>query len=156
MKINFIVIGKSTKYITEGIVEYKKRLRKYVKFEIIEIPALKNTKKLSIKEQKNKEALLLKSYLEKSNNNFLLDENAKQYSSVDFAKMLKNKMISGQKNINFIVGGPYGFADDLLKGKHQKISLSKMTFTHQMIRLFFVEQIYRAMTIIKGEPYHNN
>ncbi len=155
MKINFIVIGKSNKYIKEGILEYTKRLRKYINFEIIEIPALKNSKNLSEKEQKKKEAILFEKYLKNCNNNILLDENGKQYSSTNFAKLIKNKTVSGQKCVNFIVGGPYGFSDELLARNYEKMALSKMTFSHQMVRLFFVEQIYRAMTIIKGEPYHH-
>jgi len=155
MKVNFIVVGKTNKYIKEGILEYQKRLRKYINFEIIEIPALKNSKNLSKKEQKNKEAVLLEKYLGNCNNNILLDENGKHYSSIEFAELIKNKTINSQKCVNFIVGGPYGFSDELLYRRYQKMALSKMTFSHQMVRLFFVEQIYRAMTIIKGEPYHH-
>jgi len=155
MKINFIVIGKSNKYIKDGIFEYQKRLRKYINFEIIEIPALKNSKNLSENEQKIKEANLLEKYLENCSNNILLDENGKHYTSSDFAKMISNKTIIGSKCVNFIVGGPYGFSNELLARKYPKMALSKMTFSHQMVRLFFVEQIYRAMTIIKGEPYHH-
>lgn len=155
MKINFIVIGKSNSYIKKGVEEYQKRMRKYINFEITEIAIPKKLSKLSKKEQKKEEQKLLAPYFSSCNKNYLLDENGKQFTSVEFSELIQKDMIAGQKCVNFVVGGAYGFSDEILSGKFQKISLSKMTFSHQMVRLFFVEQIYRAMTILKSEPYHH-
>lgn len=156
MKIKFILNGKTEEdYLLTGISAYEKRLTHYVSFETIVIPALKNTKALSVAQQKEKEAELLFKEIESSDRLILLDENGKDHNSVEFAGFLQQQMNSGIKNLIFVVGGPYGFSDAVYKRANGIIALSKMTFSHQMVRLFFVEQIYRGMTILKNEPYHH-
>ena len=156
MKITLIAIGKTDdQYIIDGIEKYLKRLKHYIKFEIQIIPDIKNTKNLSAEEQKTKEAEL---FLKNINNNddvIILDERGLQLSSTHFADLLNKKMIGSVQHLVFLIGGPYGFDDSIYKRANYKLSLSKMTFSHQMIRLFFVEQVYRAYTILKGEPYHH-
>lgn len=156
MKISMIVIGKTEeKYLTEGIEKYLKRLKHYINFSLIEIPELKNTKSLSEEQQKAKEAELIRKLLGSSDAVVLLDDKGKTFNSVEFSGYLNKKMISGLQHLVFIVGGPYGFDQSIYDRAAEKISLSKMTFSHQMVRLFFVEQVYRAFTILKGEPYHH-
>lgn len=156
MKITLLTIGKTDdKYIIEGIEKYVKRLKHYISYTIIEIPDLKNTKSLSTDQQKAKEAELLRKHIGQGDFVILLDERGKEYTSVQFATFLNKKMVSGLQNLVFIVGGPYGFDQTIYDLAGDKLSLSKMTFSHQMIRLFFTEQIYRAFTILKGEPYHH-
>lgn len=156
MKVSLIVIGKTnSKYLIEGENEYLKRLKHYIPVEYKVIPDLKNTKNLTEDQQKQKEGDLIKNHISSQDYLVLLDENGKQYSSEQFADFFQKQMLSGIKNVVFIVGGPYGFSDEIYKMAHEKISLSKMTFSHQMVRLIFFEQVYRAMTIIKGEPYHH-
>ncbi|MCC6838508.1 MAG: 23S rRNA (pseudouridine(1915)-N(3))-methyltransferase RlmH, partial [Bacteroidia bacterium] len=142
-------------YIIKGFGIYEQRLKHYVSFETIVIPALKNTKALSVEQQKHKEAELLFKHIQSSDKLILLDENGKEYHSVGFSEFIQHQMNSGIKNLVFVVGGPYGFSDEVYKRANGKLSLSKMTFSHQMVRLFFVEQVYRAMTILKNEPYHH-
>jgi len=157
MKVKLILIGKTdSKYINEGNAEYQKRLKHYINTEVVVIPDIKNSKNLSEEQQKKKEGELILNQIKEGDFLILLDENGKQFSSVEFSKFIEKQMISGLKNLVFIVGGPYGFSDDVYKKSKSKISLSKMTFSHQMVRLIFLEQLYRAMTIIKGEPYHHN
>jgi len=157
MKVKLILIGKTdSKYINEGNAEYQKRLKHYINTEVVVIPDIKNSKNLSEEQQKKKEGELILNQIKEGDFLILLDENGKQFSSVEFSKFIEKQMISGLKNLVFIVGGPYGFSDDVYKKANSKISLSKMTFSHQMVRLIFLEQLYRAMTIIKGEPYHHN
>lgn len=156
MKITLLVIGKTEdKYIKEGIEKYLKRLKHYIKFELIEIPELKNTKSLSEDQQKVKEAELLSRHLNNQDHVVLLDEKGAEFTSVQFSAFINKRMLGSVQNLVFIVGGPYGFAPLLQSIAKDKVSLSKMTFSHQMVRLFFVEQIYRAFTILKGEPYHH-
>ena len=156
MKIKLIVVGKTdAKYIKEGIDIYQKRLKHYIPFELIEIPDIKNSKNLSEAQQKEKEGIEILKKVESSDFLALLDENGTSYSSVDFSKFIQKRMNQGLKNLVFIVGGPYGFSETLYQKSNSKISLSKMTFSHQMVRLFFVEQIYRSYTILKNEPYHH-
>jgi 23S rRNA (pseudouridine1915-N3)-methyltransferase len=156
MKITLILNGKTEDdYIVKGFTLYEQRLKHYVSLETIVIPALKNTKALSIEQQKQKEGELIFKQIQNSDKLILLDENGKEYSSVGFSEFIQQQMSSGIKNLVFVVGGPYGFSDDVYKRANEKISLSKMTFSHQMVRLFFVEQLYRAMTILKNEPYHH-
>lgn len=156
LKIKFICIGKTSKtFLEEGENEYLKRLKHYVQVERIEIPDLKNQKKLSfdqIKEQEGKEIL---AKLQSGDQLILLDEHGKMFTSVEFAQSLQQKFNSGGKAIAFVVGGAYGFSDDVYALATAKISLSKMTFSHQMVRMIFFEQLYRALTILKGEPYHH-
>lgn len=156
MKITLLVIGKTDKdFVKRGIEEYQKRLVHYVPFELKIIPDLKNTKNLSEAQQKQKEGELILDKIKTGDTLILLDENGKEFSSVAFSKFLEQKMLSGIKNLIFVIGGPYGFSQDVYQKAQGKVSLSKMTFSHQMIRMIFVEQLYRGMTIIKGEPYHH-
>ena len=156
MKITLILNGKTEDdYIIKGFSVYENRLKHYVSFETIVIPALKNTKALSIEQQKQKEGELILKNIQSSDKVLLLDENGKEYSSVGFSELIQKEMNSGIKNLVFVVGGPYGFSEEIYKRANGKIALSKMTFSHQMVRLFFVEQLYRAMTILKNEPYHH-
>ena len=156
MKITLILNGKTEDdYIQKGITVFEQRLKHYLPFEIIIIPALKNTKALSIEQQKQKEGELVLKYLQPADRLILLDENGKEQTSLQFSSFIQQQMNSGIKNLIFVVGGPYGFSEELYKRANGKVSLSKMTFSHQMVRLFFVEQLYRAMTILKNEPYHH-
>jgi 23S rRNA (pseudouridine1915-N3)-methyltransferase len=155
MKITLLVIGKTDKdFVKKGIEEYQKRLVHYLPFELKIIPDLKNTKNLSENQQKQKEGELILDKVKSGDTLVLLDEGGKEFSSVGFSKFLEQKMLSGMKNLIFVIGGPYGFSEDVYKKAQGKVSLSKMTFSHQMIRMIFVEQLYRGMTIIKGEAYH--
>ena len=156
MKINLIVISKTDqKYMQEGVQEYLKRLTRYIQFELIEIPDLKNAKNMSTEEQKKKEGELIMQKIEKGSEIILLDDKGKDHTSMQFSKLLQDKMNSGVKVLSFIIGGPYGFSEDIYAMAHSKFSLSRMTFSHQMVRLIFVEQLYRAFTILKNEPYHH-
>jgi 23S rRNA (pseudouridine1915-N3)-methyltransferase len=157
MKVQLIVIGKTTeKYLVQGENEYLKRLKHYLRVETNVISDLKNTKKLTEEQQKQKEGELILNQLTETDFLVLLDENGKEYSSVEFSDFIEKKTISGLKNLVFVVGGPYGFSNNLYARANAQISLSKMTFSHQMVRMIFLEQLYRAMTIIRGEPYHHN
>lgn len=156
MKIKVVCIGKTGKgFLEEGENLYLKRLKHYCQIEKIEIPDIKNARKLSQDQVKQKEGELLLSHVESGDQVFLLDEKGKDYSSVQFSEFLQKRFNQGGKNLLFLIGGPYGFSDEVYKTAQGKVSLSKMTFSHQMIRLFFIEQIYRAFTILKGEPYHH-
>ena len=156
MKLTLLVIGKTDKdFVKKGIEEYQKRLVHYLPFEMKIIPDLKNTKNLSENQQKQKEGELILDKIKSGDTLILLDEAGKEFSSISFSKFMEQKMIGGIKNLVFVIGGPYGFSDAVYQKAQGKVSLSKMTFSHQMIRMIFVEQLYRAMTIIKGEPYHH-
>jgi 23S rRNA (pseudouridine1915-N3)-methyltransferase len=156
MKITLILNGRTEDdYLIKGFSVYEQRLKHYVPFETLVIPALKNTKALSIEQQKQKEGELILKNIQNADKLILLDENGKEYSSVGFSEFIQQQMNSGIKNVVFAVGGPYGFSEEIYKRANSKISLSKMTFSHQMVRLFFAEQLYRAMTILKNEPYHH-
>lgn len=156
MKVKLIGIGKTdADYIVQGIKEYEKRLKFYISYESVFIPDIKNSKNLSENQQREKEGELIKSQLKETDFVVLLDENGTQFNSVEFAKFIEKQMIAGLKSVVFVIGGPYGFSGEIYKLAKAKISLSKMTFSHQMVRLIFAEQLYRAMTIIKGEPYHH-
>ncbi len=157
MKITLLTIGKTEdKYLSEGIAIYVKRLKHYLPFTILEIAELKNTKSLSREQQKSKEAELIFKNISSTDHVILLDENGEELSSRQFSVFLNKKMVGGQQHLVFIVGGPYGFSKEVYDRSNEQISLSKMTFSHQMIRLFFAEQLYRAYTILKGEPYHHD
>ena len=156
MNIKLIAIGKTDdKNLQALIEEYQKRLSFYIKFEIELIPDLKNAKNLSEIQQKEKEGELILSKLSPTDYLILLDENGKSFSSVEFANELQKKMNAGIKTLVYVIGGPYGFSEVLYQKAQQKISLSKMTFSHQMVRLFFIEQVYRGFTILRNEPYHH-
>lgn len=156
MKIVFLTIGKTIDpHLISLQEEYQNRLKHYVPFEYIVVPELKNTRSLSENEQKEKEAdLLLKSF-ESTDEIILLDENGKHYTSVEFSDYISKKLLSSQKRMVFVVGGPYGFSKRVYSRANGLISLSKMTFSHQMVRMIFTEQLYRAFTILRGEPYHH-
>ncbi len=156
MKIKLLAIGKTDdKNLQVLISTYEKRLKHYIKFEIEIIPDIKNAKNLSQKGQKEKEGELILKKISPFDQLILLDENGKEFSSMDFSKFLQKRMNSGIKQMVLVIGGPYGFSEKVYQKATGKISLSKMTFSHQMIRLFVVEQIYRAFTILKNEPYHH-
>lgn len=156
MKITLIAVGKTEdKYLIEGIDKYLNRLKHYINFQIVVIPELKNTKNLTESQQKSKEAELIAKQISSSDVVLLLDEKGKKHSSVSFAQYLNKQMIGSVQHLVFIIGGPYGFDESIYKRSNGSISLSDMTFSHQMVRLFFVEQLYRAFTILKNEPYHH-
>ncbi len=156
MKITLLLIGKTDDdYLKKGINKYLERLKHYIPVSVEVIPALKNTRKLTKGQQKQKEGEQVLSKVSSGDHLILLDENGKEFSSEQFAKHIEKKMITGTRCIVFVVGGPYGFSDEIYKRCNEKVSLSRMTFSHQMVRLVFTEQLYRAMTIIKGEPYHH-
>lgn len=157
MTIKLLAIGKTdSNHLQQLISEYQNRLKHYIKFELEIIPDIKNVKNLSEIQQKTKEGELILKKLNPTDVLVLLDENGKQFTSVAFSEYLQKKMNSGLKQLVFVIGGPYGFSDALYQKAQGKISLSKMTFSHQMVRLFVAEQLYRAFTILKNEPYHNN
>ena len=156
MNILILVIGKTDdEWVKDAIYKYSKRLQHYISVKIEIIADLKNTKSFSESEQKNREGLLILDKIKTSDKVILLDEKGKEYRSINFAKYLQKQMNSGIKRLVFVIGGPYGFSSELYDKSSEKISLSKMTFSHQMIRPFFIEQLYRAMTILKNEPYHH-
>lgn len=156
MQIKLIAIGKTDHpSIQKLLEEYSLRLGFYVRFELDIIPDLKNTKSLSEQVQKEREGELVLKKIQTSDDLILLDERGKTYSSMEFSDFLQKKMNSGLRQLVFVIGGPYGFSEALYSRANGKISISKMTFSHQMIRPFFVEQLYRAFTILKNEPYHH-
>jgi 23S rRNA (pseudouridine1915-N3)-methyltransferase len=156
MKVTLIVVGKTDKkYILEGIAEYEKRLKHYCKFELKVISDIKNSKTMPAGVQMHKEGELILSALRPSSDLILLDEKGVEYTSIEFAKFIDRKAIAGQSELTFVIGGPYGFSPEVKSSATAMFSLSRLTFSHQIVRLIFMEQIYRAMTIIKGEPYHH-
>ena len=156
MKISLVVIGKTNgKFLIDGIEEYTKRLSYYIPFNIQYLLDSKNNKKLSEEQQKTVEGNTILNSLDKSDYVVLLDEHGKEFTSMEFSKYIEKKMTTVTKRLVFIVGGPYGFSQEVKNRANEKISLSKMTFSHEMIRLIFTEQLYRAMTIINNEPYHH-
>ena len=156
MKILLLVIGKTDEdYLVTGIKKYVGRIGHYASFEMKEIPDIRNRKTLSEEQQKKAESFLLLSQLQPSDQVVLLDERGKSYTSVEFSESLEKGMASGAKRMVFLIGGPYGFAPEVYERANDKLSLSQMTFSHQMIRLLFVEQLYRALTILNHLPYHH-
>ncbi|MGB5499617.1 MAG: 23S rRNA (pseudouridine(1915)-N(3))-methyltransferase RlmH [Maribacter sp.] len=156
MTIKMIAIGKTDSVSLQDLIKvYENRLKHYIKFELDIIPDIKNVKNLSETQQKEKEGELILKKLKATDVLILLDENGKQFGSVEFSDFLQKKMNSGIKQLVLVVGGPYGFSDAIYTKAQAKISLSKMTFSHQMVRLFILEQLYRAFTILKNEPYHH-
>jgi 23S rRNA (pseudouridine1915-N3)-methyltransferase len=149
-------MGKTDKdYIIEGVKEFEKRLKHYISFELVLLPDIKNSKNLTEIQQKEKEGEVILSQIKESDYVIILDEKGSEYSSAEFSKVIEKQMVAGLKTLVFIVGGPYGFSKQMYDRANAKISLSQMTFSHQMVRLIFTEQLYRAMTILKGEPYHH-
>lgn len=156
MTIRLIYIGKTFQsFIQQGCDEFEKRLKKYAKVEVIILPDVKNAGSLDSAQLKKHESALVMKQLKNEDHVVLLDERGNQFTSVDFSKNLQEKMNRGTKTLCFIVGGAFGFDETLYQRANEKLSFSKMTFSHQMIRLFLAEQIYRAFTILKNEPYHN-
>ena len=156
MKISLIVVGRTVEkhYIT-AINDYIERTKHFISFDMEVIPELKNTKNLTMDQQKEKEAELILKAFQPGDVIVLLDEFGKEFRSVDFANWIEKKMANVNKRLIFVIGGPYGFSQKVYEAAHEKISLSKMTFSHQMVRLIFVEQLYRAMTILNNGPYHH-
>lgn len=156
MKVVLLVVGKTTdRHFEAGIAEYASRLSHYLQFSIEVIPELKSTRSMSQGEQKEREAIMIAKALQPSDHVVLLDEHGTERTSMEFAAWMQRKMAMGLRRLVFVVGGPYGFADSVHMLAKEKVSVSRMTFSHQMIRLIFVEQIYRAMTILNNEPYHH-
>ncbi|MBQ2045695.1 MAG: 23S rRNA (pseudouridine(1915)-N(3))-methyltransferase RlmH [Muribaculaceae bacterium] len=157
MKITLLAIGKTnTKYLQEGIEQYIKRLSHYIPFEFKILPDVKTTKGLTQEKQKEMEGQMFLNCIQSGDVVVLLDEKGKEMTSREFSVYLDKKMVTVAKNLIFVIGGPYGFSQEIYNRANEKLSLSKMTFSHEMIRMFFIEQIYRAMTILKGEPYHHD
>lgn len=156
MKFTLLVVGKTVeKHYIAAINDYTERTKHYTSFDIEVIPELKNTKSLSMEQQKEKEGELILKALQLGDVVVLLDEHGKEFRSIEFANWIERKMHTVNKRLVFIIGGPYGFSQAVYGAAQEKISLSKMTFSHQMIRLIFVEQLYRAMTILNNGPYHH-
>ena len=156
MKITLLAVGKTDDSRIEQLTKmYVDRLGHYINFDLEILPDLKKTKNLSEDQQKNEEGKLILNKLEKSDFVTVLDEKGKKYTSIQFAELINKRSVSGLKRLVFIIGGPYGFSPDVYSRANSKLSLSDMTFSHQMVRLFAVEQIYRAFTILRNEPYHH-
>ena len=156
MNIKLIAVGKTDNPALQQLIStYEKRLSYYINFELQLLSDIKNSKSLSEEQQKIKEGELILSYVEPSHHLILLDERGKEYTSIAFADELQKKMNTGIKQLTFVIGGPYGFSQAVYQRANSKLSLSKLTFSHQMIRLFFVEQLYRAFTILRNEPYQH-
>ena len=156
MKITLLTVGKTNKdWVKEGLDIYVSRLKHYIPFSVVEIPELKNVSALSKDQIKTREGELILKNLRPNDDVILMDERGKQYTSVELARVLKDKISYVGKDIVFVIGGAYGFSDAVYSRADSKISLSKMTFSHQMVRAIFAEQIYRAFTIMRGEPYHH-
>lgn len=156
VKLHFIVVGKTTdRHLAALIDEYVARVGHYVPFSMEVVPELKNTKSLTVEQQKVREGELLRKVLRDGDYVVLLDEGGREFRSVEFAAWLQGRQSVVARRLVFIVGGPYGFSLDIRALAREKVSLSRMTLSHQMVRLFFVEQCYRAMTILRGEPYHH-
>lgn len=156
MTIKLVCVGKTDKKPIQELIDvYSNRLQHYIKFEMEIIPDLKKTRNLDENQQKTREGEAILGGLQNSDFVVLLDENGKQYSSEAFSEYIQKRMNSGLKRLVFVIGGPYGFSDEVYQRANSKISLSRMTFSHQMVRVFFAEQVYRAFTILKNEPYHH-
>lgn len=156
MTIKLLAIGKTDNKNLQSLMDdYQKRLSFYIKFELEILPDIKNAKNLSESQQKEKEGELILAKISPTDQLILLDENGKSFSSVAFSEELQKKMNSGIKTLVFVIGGPYGFSEAMYAKAQGKISLSSMTFSHQMVRLFFIEQLYRGFTILRNEPYHH-
>jgi 23S rRNA (pseudouridine1915-N3)-methyltransferase len=156
MKIKILAIGKTDNPALSALIAtYEKRLQRYVQFELVCLPDLKNTKNLSPVQQQAKEGGLLLKYLKPGDHLVVLDERGKEFRSVEFSRFLQKKMNAGLKQLIFCIGGPYGFSAEVYQRANERLALSKMTFSHQMVRLFAIEQVYRGFTILKNEPYHH-
>jgi len=155
MRISLLQTGKTRdRFIIEGVEEFRKRVVHYVPFSIETIPDLKNSRNMSMKEVQQKEGAMILKRIKPGDYLVLLDEGGKEFRSIGFAKHL-NSLEGRVNHVIFLIGGPYGFSEELYKRGNEKLSLSRLTFSHQLIRLLFMEQLYRAFTILKGEPYHH-
>lgn len=156
MKITLLTVGKTDKeWVKNGLDIYASRLKHYIPFSLVEIPELKNVSSLSKEQIKIREGELILKNIRPSDDLILLDERGKEYSSMELAKVIQDKISYAGKDMVFVIGGAYGFSEAVYARANSKLSLSRMTFSHQMVRTIFVEQLYRAFTIIKGEPYHH-
>jgi len=156
MKIALLTVGKTDRdWVRQGLDIYVSRLKHYIPFSIIEIPELKNVSALSREQIKAREGELILKNIRPTDDVILMDEHGKEYSSVEFARILQDKISYAGKDMVFVIGGAYGFSEAVYQRANSRISLSRMTFSHQMVRAIFAEQLYRAFTIIKGEPYHH-
>lgn len=156
MKITLLTVGKTDKdWVRKGLETYSSRLKHYIPFTISEIPELKNVSSLSREQIREKEGNLVLSSVKDSDEVILLDEHGKEMTSVEWAAVLEGRLARGGRGIVFVIGGAYGFSKEVYARADAKISLSKMTFSHQMVRVIFAEQLYRAFTIMRGEPYHH-
>ena len=156
MKITLLTVGKTDKdWVRQGMEIYVSRLKHYIPFAVVEIPELKNVSALTKDQIKTREGELILKNIKPTYDLILLDERGKEYTSVELAKVIQDKISYVGKDMVYVIGGAYGFSDAVYQRANSKISLSRMTFSHQMVRAIFVEQIYRAFTIIKGEPYHH-
>lgn len=156
MNIVLLTVGKTeASFWKEALAEYQWRLQHYVPFELQALPEVKNTKNLTMSQQKTQEGVLIRKAMQAGDWFVLLDEQGKEYTSMQFAAYLEKKIQIVSRRLVFVIGGPYGFSDEVYQMASERLSLSKMTFSHQMIRPIFVEQLYRAMTILRGEPYHH-
>lgn len=156
MKISLLTVGKTdVKWVKDGLVLYVSRLVHYIPFQVVEIPELKNVSALSRDQIKSREGELILKAVKPSDELILLDEKGREFRSLEFAKFVEEKLSRGSRDIVFVIGGAYGFSDEVYARADSRMSLSKMTFSHQMVRTIFAEQLYRAFTIIKGEPYHH-
>lgn len=156
MKITLMCVGKTDDdFVKVGVEKYLNRLKHYTSFNIVVLPDVKNVKNMSKQQQMDKEADFFLKQITNQDFVILLDEKGKEFRSVEFSKYLSQKMVAGVTHVIFLIGGPYGFSEKVRERANYFVSLSKLTFSHQMVRLFFVEQVYRAFTIMKGEPYHH-
>ena len=156
MKITLLTVGKTDKdWVRQGMEIYVSRLKHYIPFAVVEIPELKNVSALTKDQIKTREGELILKNIKPTDDLILLDERGKEYTSVELAKVIQDKISYVGKDVVYVIGGAYGFSDAVYQRANSKISLSRMTFSHQMVRAIFVEQIYRAFTIMKGEPYHH-
>ncbi len=157
MKVSLIFTGKTTeKYLREGVDDYTERIRRYSSFEIICLPELKHTRNMPVREQKEKEGITIMRSLRNDDYVILLDEKGIEYSTSEFSAVYERILMMARKRLVFIIGGAWGFSDGLYARADMKVSLSRMTFSHQTVRLLFLEQLYRICTIIKGDPYHHD
>ncbi len=156
MKIALLQVGKtSERYLAEGIAVFEERIRKYSAFEIITIPDLRNTRSMPVKGQKAREGEKIIQYFKKDDYIVILEDKGKEFSTMEFSSWLEKILILQKKRILFVTGGAWGFSDEVYGKADMRLSLSRLTFSHQMVRLLFIEQLYRAFTVIKGEPYHH-
>lgn len=156
MKVQLLLVGKTTQeFVRKGMEEYAGRLKHYLPFEMQTIPDIRNMRSFSSDRIREKEGDAILKYIQPDDVVVLLDEHGKEFTSMEFAGYMEKKMLATSKRLVFIIGGPYGFADKVYALAREKVSLSKMTFSHQLIRLIFTEQLYRAMTILSNQPYHH-